>query len=119
MDVVISSGWRSSSTTIGLDPIDEGIARPIAAASGDVFTSKHGRFEITLSQDRDGWLVQYSSSGRLFGPREVIYSARHTVARHAAWDVMCRVIRATSDEALGVEVGKQAASWLQARRSVC
>ena len=52
-------------------------------------------------------------------PEKVIYSARHTVARHAAWDVMCRVIRATSDEQLGVETGKKAAAWLHARRSVC
>jgi hypothetical protein len=119
MDVVISSGWRSSSSTINMDPIDEHIARPVVAAQGDVFISKHGRFEITLSRDGEGWVVQYTSTGRLFGPREVIYSARHMVARHAAWDVMCRVIRATNDELLGVEAGKQAAAWLQAKRSVC
>ena len=118
MDVVISSGWRSSSTTIGFEPIDDGITRPIASTPADVFTSRHGRFEVTLSQDRNGWLVEYTSTGRLFGPREVIYSAHHDIARHAAWDVMCRVIRATSDEQLGVDAGKRAAAWIQARRSV-
>jgi hypothetical protein len=119
MDVVISSGWRSSSSTISMDPIDEHIVRPAGAPHSEIFVSKHGRFEITLSKDGEGWVVQYTSTGRLFGPREVIYSARHIVARHAAWDVMCRVIRATNDEQLGVEVGKQAAAWLQARRTVC
>jgi hypothetical protein len=119
MDVVISSGWRSSSSTISIDLIDESIPRPSIRTQGDCFISKHGRFEVTLSQDQDGWLVEYSSSGRLFGPRELIYSARHSVARHAAWDVMCRVIRATDNEQEGITAMREAARWLQARQSVC
>jgi hypothetical protein len=119
MDVVISSGWRSSSSTITIDTIDETRWRPLSRTQGDFFISKHGRFEVTLSQDEDGWLVEYTTGGRLFGPREVIYRERHTIARHAAWDVMCRVIRATNDEQEGMTVMRQAARWLQARQSVC
>ena len=119
MDVVISSGWRSSSSTISIETIDANISRAHTKSQGDFFISKHGRFEVTLSQVEDGWLVEYTSSGRLFGPRELIYSERHTVARHAAWDVMCRVIRATNNEQEGITAMRAAARWLQARQSVC
>lgn len=119
MDVVISSGWRSSTSTISFDTTDESISRPLSRAPGDSFVTKHGRFEVRLSQDGDGWLVEYSSSGRLFGPRELIYSARHTIARHAAWDVLCRVIRATDSEQEGITAMRAAVRWLQARQSVC
>ena len=119
MDVVISSGWRTSSSTISFDTIDESMSRPQSKPQGDFFITKHGRFEVTLIQDQDGWLVEYTSSGRLFGPRELIYSARHTVARHAAWDVMCRVIRATDNEQEGITAMRAAVRWLQARQSVC
>lgn len=94
-------------------------SQPLVRTQGDMFVSKHGRFEVTLSQEVDGWVVEYTSSGRLFGPRELIYRAKHTIAKHAAWDVMCRVIRATDDEEQGIVAGRKAISWLQARQSVC
>lgn len=119
MDVVISSGWRSSSTTVSYDTMDQTISQPKSRTQGDFFVTKHGRFEVTLVEDEDGWLVEYTSSGRLFGPRELIYSARHTVPRHAAWDVMCRVIRATDNEQEGLTAMRAAIRWLQGRRSVC
>jgi hypothetical protein len=119
MDVVISSGWRSSSSTISFDTADESIPRLMSRTQGDFFVTKHGRFEVTLSQERDGWLIEYTSSGRLFGPRELIYRAHHTIARHAAWDLMCRVIRATDNEQEGLKAMREAIRWLQARQSVC
>jgi hypothetical protein len=119
MDVVISSGWRSGVELITVEQPSEPMTRQDVTTQGDAFVSKHGRYEITLSQEEDGWLVQYTSAGRLFGPRELIYSARHTVARHAAWDVMCRVIRATNNEQEGIAAARRAARWLQARQPVC
>ena len=119
MDVVISSGWRSGVANISIDHFDEPLSKPSVTSQGDSFVSKHGRYEVTLTQVEDGWLVEYTSSGRLFGPRELIYSARHAIARHAAWDVMCRVIRATNDEQEGIEAARRAARWLQARQPVC
>ena len=119
MDVVISSGWRSSSSTIAIDSFDEILTRPMVESRANTFVSKHGRFEITLTQIGSEWLVEYTSSGRLFGPRELIYSARHSNERHAAWDVGCRVIRATNNEQDGINAMREAAQWLRARRSVC
>jgi len=84
--------------------------------SQDPFVFKQGRYEVRLSREDGSWLVQYSSSGRLFGPRELIYTERHVEPRHAAWDVMCRVIRATNDEETGLEQGRRAMAWLQNNR---
>ena len=124
MDVVISSGWRSGTTNVALEPLDEMMSRiPTRTQdntpSGDAFISKHGRYEVTLRRDGDAWLIRYTSSGRLFGPKVEIYSERHVIARHAAWDVMCRVIRATGDEAAGIDAGRQAAHWLQEHQADC
>jgi hypothetical protein len=119
MDVVISSGWRSGIENIAIEQLSEPVSQPTMTAQGDTFVSKHGRYQVTITQEADGWLVEYTSTGRLFGPRELIYSARHTVARHAAWDVMCRVIRATNSEQEGIAAARRAARWLQARQPVC
>lgn len=91
----------------------------MSRARGERFVAKYGRFEVTLRQERDGWLVEYTSSGRLLGPREVIYSAHHTIAQHAAWDLLCRVIRATDSEQEGLSAMRAAIRWMQARQSVC
>ena len=116
MDVMISSGWRTPVSTFQVDrQADETVLMIPTTLVNDTFISKHGRFEVTLCRDGDGWLVQYTSTGRLFGPRVVIYTGRHRVARHAAWDVMARVIRATDDEQLGIRAGRQAAAWLRER----
>ena len=120
MDVVISSGWRNSTSTLSLDtkgesPIVVSIDQP-----GDVFTRKFGRFEVKLYGEDNEWVVEYTSTGRLFGPRVQIYRERHQHARHAAWDFMARVIRATDDEREGIRAGQQAAAWLREHdTSVC
>lgn len=119
MDVVISSGWRSSTSNFTVETFDENSTRTPIKPQRDCYISKHGRYEIKLSADGDGWIVEFTSTGRLFGPRVEIYKERHTVSRHAAWDVMCRVIRATGDEQAGITAGRQAAHWLQDRQSVC
>jgi hypothetical protein len=77
---------------------------------------RSGRVEVVVELDGEGWRVVSSSAGRLFGPREKLYEARHKLARHAAWDVMACVIRATRNEDEGVAAGRAAARWMVARR---
>ena len=119
MDVMISSQWRSLDTTVAHGQFDEQVAIYSRRPPEEEFVSKHGRFQIRLFEDAGKWIVEYTSTGRLFGPREVIYTGRHTEVRHAAWDVMARVIRATDDEQTGIEVGRLAMNWLQNRQVIC
>jgi hypothetical protein len=118
MDVVISSGWRTSSGIEAM-PVEALAELAPTPPSEDRFISRHGRYEITLSRVASGWKVEYTSSGRLFGPRVCIYEAIHSEPRHAAWDVMARVIRATDDESIGVLAGRNAGAWLMEHRSIC
>jgi hypothetical protein len=114
MDVMVSSSWRSPVSHLQVDtppPIDAG-----QSTAAEPFVFRHGRYEVRLSSDRGCFVVEYSSSGRLFGPREIIYTERHIEPRHAAWDVMCRVIRATDCEETGISVGRRAMAWLQEAR---
>ena len=116
---MISSGWRATDSTVTPEQFDEQISIYSRRTPEDEFVSKHGRYQIRLFQDGGKWVVEYTSTGRLFGPREVIYSGRHSELRHAAWDVMCRVIRATDNEQTGIEVGRLAMGWLQNRQAIC
>ena len=113
MDVVISSGWRNSTSTLSLDTKSESPNVVSTKLIANTFSRKFGRFEVTLSRDGDGWAVEMTSTGRLFGPRVQLYRECHQHARHAAWDVMARVIRATDDEQEGICAGRQAAAWLR------
>jgi hypothetical protein len=79
----------------------------------NVFVWRHGRDEVRLRPDGDGWSVAYLAVGKLLGPRQVLYEARHKRATHAAWDVMARVIRASRDEEEGVRVAQSAARWMR------
>jgi hypothetical protein len=91
----------------------------VADSGGDVggqYVWRRGRIEVALTREGDVWHVTSTSSGRLFGPREVLYDARHKQAKHAAWDVMACVIRASRDEDEGVNIGREAARWMTARR---
>jgi hypothetical protein len=83
---------------------------------GDAFVWRSGRAEITLSQTDDSWTVEYTSPGRLLGPRQVLYQGRHRDATYAAWDVMARVVLASRDEDEGLRAGQSAAQWIKARR---
>ncbi len=108
---MVSSSWRSPvSSQIPETPSTFDASQSIEI---DPFVFRHGRYEVRLSRERGNFVVEYSSSGRLFGPREVIYTERHIEPRHAAWDVMCRVIRATDCEETGITIGRRAMAWLQ------
>lgn len=78
---------------------------------------RQGRIEVVAERDGEGWRVRSTSAGRLFGPREVLYEGRHKLAKHAAWDVMACVIRATRNEDEGVNAGREAARWMMARHA--
>jgi hypothetical protein len=120
MDVVISSGWRNSTSTLPMDTKSESPIVITARSAGDAFTRKYGRFEVSLYREGEGWVVEFTSSGRLFGPRVQLYRERHEITRHAAYDFMARVIRATDDEEEGIRTGRQAALWMQEHgTSVC
>lgn len=119
MDVMISQGFRSSAATVSIEPFDRPIVNQSKREPTEVFLSRHGRYEIVLSQEPGGWLVQYISTGRLFGPRVELYRELHKEPRHAAWDVMARVIRATNCEQTGINVGRQAMTWVQQRLPIC
>src|SRR5687768_513765 len=113
MDVVISSGWRNSTSTLSLDPKGEPSNVISTRSTGEAFTRKFGRYEVSLFREGDGWVVEFTSSGRLFGPKVQLYRERHDVARYAAWDFMARVIRATENEDEGVRAGRLAAAWMR------
>lgn len=87
-----------------------------SSPTGARYVWKSGRVEVVVSSEGDGWRVTSSSVGRLFGPRETLYEARHKLARHAAWDVMACVIRATNNEDEGVAAGRAAARWMVERK---
>ncbi len=86
-----------------------------AITAGDAFVWKSDRAEVTLSQANEGWIVEYSTVGRLLGPPQVLHHARHREARHAAWDVMSRVQTAAKDDEVGMRAGLSAAKWINSR----
>lgn len=82
------------------------------------FVWRQGRADVTVERDGESWKVVSTTTGRLFGPRTVLYEARHKFARNAAWDVMACVIRASQNEDEGVSAGRQAARWMVDRRQL-
>ncbi|MFL5760834.1 MAG: hypothetical protein ACJ789_14005 [Thermomicrobiales bacterium] len=84
-----------------------------ASTRGDTFVWRQGSSEVVLSRESDGWSVIFASTGKLAGPRHVIYEAKHKEAKYAAWDVMARVVRASSDEEQGLRVARSAARWMR------
>lgn len=116
MDIVLATTWRN-----------DGFSRFVRGGGGhgvidsnrDVtsrFVWSKDRIEIVVRRDGELWHVSSTSSGRLFGPRELLYEARHKQAKHAAWDVMACVIRASSNEEEGVTAGRNAAKWMVGQR---
>lgn len=85
----------------------------MAEGGHDAFVWRHGRAEVTLARTGESWHVVYTAAGRLLGPRQIVYSASHRQATHAAWDVMARVIRASRDEEEGLRAGRSAAQWMR------
>jgi hypothetical protein len=63
----------------------------------------------------DGWIVVYSTAGRLLGPPQVLHQQRHRDPRHAAWDVMARVQLASRSQDEGFRAGQSAARWIKSQ----
>lgn len=78
----------------------------------DAFVWRHGRADVTLTREGDQWKVVYAAVGRLLGPRQTLYEMQHRRADLAAWDFMARVIHASRNESLGVQVACNAARWM-------
>jgi hypothetical protein len=96
---------------------EEGTALGEFAVSGaDAFVWRSGRAEIILSRADESWTVVYTSTGRLLGPRQILYQGKHRDATYAAWDVMARVVLASRDEDEGLRAGRSAAQWIKAQR---
>jgi hypothetical protein len=83
------------------------------AEEENAFVWRRGRDIVRLKREGDGWYVSYHTVGRLMGPPRSVYEARHRVAKHAAWDMMARVINASRDEREGVEAATMAAKWMR------
>lgn len=83
------------------------------AEEEDAFVWRRGRDIVRLKRDGDGWYVTYQTVGKLMGPQRCVYEARHRQAKHAAWDMMARVINASRDEQEGVEAASMAARWMR------
>lgn len=79
----------------------------------NAFVWRRGRDIVRLKREGDGWAVSYHTVGRLMGPPRSVYEARHRIAKHAAWDMMARVINASRDEQEGVEAATMAAKWMR------
>ncbi len=77
------------------------------------FSWRQGRDLVTLRRQEDGWRVSYSTVGRLLGPRLFLHDATHRMAKHAAFDVMARVISVSEDEEEGVQTAMRAAQWMR------
>lgn len=86
--------------------------------TGPQYQWRQGRIEVTVERRGDHWRVESSTSGRLFGPRQTLYEAQHKNPKHAAWDVMACVIRASHNEDEGVNAGREAARWMLEWRPV-
>ena len=85
-----------------------------SVSGGNAFTWRQGRREVTLQRAGNGWMVVYTSAGRLLGPREELYRGNHRQMKLAAWDVMARVVLASRDEDEGLRTAKSAVQWMQA-----
>jgi hypothetical protein len=86
-----------------------------AISTGDAFVWKSDRAEVMLSCTNEGWLVQYSTVGRLLGPPQILHEARHRDAKLAAWDVMARVQNASNNEAEMIRAGHSAVRWIKSQ----
>jgi hypothetical protein len=116
MDILLASTWRLD----GVSRFVRGGGSPLADSdqvSALQYMWRQGRIEVVVERDGESWKVVSTTTGRLFGPRQVLYEATHKYAKHAAWDVMACVIRASRNEDEGVNAGREAARWMKDRKS--
>lgn len=112
-DVLVSTAWRSGDCPSARSPRVHPMSTPsIEGGLWPSYSWRQGRFGVTLSRDEGSWIVRATSTGRLLGPTETLYEERHTDERHACWDVMSRVVKATRDEDEGLRAGREAARWI-------
>jgi hypothetical protein len=90
-------------------------AGEFVSPAGDAFIWKSGHAEVTLSMASDGWIVIYTTAGRLLGPPQILHQARHREAKLAAWDVMARVQIASRNPDEGLRAGQSAVRWIKSR----
>ncbi len=112
VDILVASTWRSDSMRAVPRAGSARVITETERIDDDTFVWRQGRAEVSVVRDGDQWKVLYSTAGRLFGPRTVLYEQRHRFAKHAAWDVMARVIRISQSEEEGVRVARSAARWM-------
>ena len=113
MDIMLASSFRFENKLPGSRGGGGRGVDDASFAKDDGFVWRQGRSEVTVTREGDQWRVLFSTVGRLFGPREVLYDVRHRDAKHAAWDVMARVIRASANEDEGIRVARSAARWMR------
>lgn len=112
IDVTFPLGWRGLARWYLLHW--KGASMPgESKADTREFSWRQGRDVVTLRRQEDGWRVSYSTVGRLLGPRLYLHEATHRVAKHAAFDVMARVIIVSADEEEGVQTARRAAQWMR------
>lgn len=86
-----------------------------AITTGEAFIWKSDRAEVSLTHSSEGWLVRYSTVGRLMGPPQVLHQARHRDAKLATWDVMARV-NSASNESEMMRAGTTVVQWINGRQ---
>jgi hypothetical protein len=86
-----------------------------AITAGESFVWKSDRAEVRLSIVSDGWIVEYSALGRLLGPPQMLHQERHQDPKHAAWDVMARVQKASNNENEMMRAGQYVVRWLNSK----
>jgi hypothetical protein len=80
---------------------------------GDAFVWRHGKDLVRLCRAGESWQVSFLTQSRLMGPRMTVHEAMHRQAKHAAWDMMARVISVCRDEEIGVDVARLAVQWMK------
>lgn len=111
LDQLLRWTWQAPTTTL-LPDIDEAPLMAAERSDNRTFVWRRGRADVTLHRAANSWCVIYSVTGRLLGPRKILYRAYHTEIRLAAWDFMARVIQASKDEEEGVRMGRCAVRWM-------
>jgi hypothetical protein len=112
LDLVFEQTWRGFAR-LNLKWLGVAMEPHQLRQDEDQFAWRHGKHVVLVKRAGGSWQVMYLSQGRLLGPRTCVYEATHRQAKHAAWDVMARVISASHDEEEAIEAAVQAAQWMR------